>query len=71
MESVHNGENSVAEAIGEYEAEMRPRASQECQLTLKQAHAAHDWDALMQSPIFKFGANKPTAEKESKDVNIV
>lgn len=65
MESVHSGKKSLAEAIGEYETEMRPRASQEIQLTLEQAHAAHDWELLMQSPIFKLGANKPTAGKET------
>ncbi|KAF7511915.1 hypothetical protein GJ744_003148 [Endocarpon pusillum] len=65
MESVHNGKKSLAEAIGEYETEMRPRACQEVQLTLEQAHASHDWELLMQSPIFKLGVNKPTAEKET------
>lgn len=63
MRSVHNGEKSLQEAITTYEEEMRPRAGQEVQITLKQAHAAHNWESLMQSPMFKLGANKPEVGK--------
>ena len=63
MESVHTGEKSLAEAIGEHEADMRPHESQDVQLTLEQAHAAHYSEALMQFPVFKLGANKPKTRK--------
>lgn len=63
MQSVHNNQKSLQEAIDAYEEEMRPRAGQEVQITLKAAHCAHDWDLLRQSPIFKLGANRAEVEK--------
>ncbi len=63
MQSVHKGMESLQEAISAYEAEMRPRTGQEVQITLKAAHCAHDWELLTQSPIFKFGANRPEVGK--------
>ncbi len=45
-------------AISEYEVEMVQRGGAEVELTMRQARAAHDWDLLMRSPMFKLGANK-------------
>lgn len=49
---------SLMEAVGGYEEEMVARGGLEVEVTGKAARAAHDWGLLMQSPAFKFGANK-------------
>ena len=63
MQSVYHGEKSLVEAIDAYETEMRPCAGQEVQITLKQANMAHDWEQLLQSPLFRLGANKQEVRK--------
>jgi hypothetical protein len=60
---MRNGEKSLSQAISDYEAEMRPRAGQEVQITLKQAMMGHDWEQLLRSPMFKLGANKQEVGK--------
>lgn len=49
---------SLQEAVTAYEVEMVGRGGGEVETTAKAARAAHDWDFLMQSPMFKHGANK-------------
>ena len=49
---------SLQEAIAKYEIEMVKRGGQEVETTAMAARAAHDWSILMQSPMFKHGANK-------------
>ena len=49
---------SLQEAITEYEEEMVSRGGGEVETTAKAAWAAHDWNVLMQSPMFKHGAHK-------------
>ena len=44
--------------VSAYEAEMVARGGAEVELTLKQSKAAHNYEMLMQSPMFKHGANK-------------
>lgn len=48
----------LAKAIAMYEEEMVARGGAEVEMTGKQAMAAHNWEMLMQSPMFKHGANK-------------
>lgn len=45
-------------AVTAYEEEMVARGGLEVEVTGKQAAAAHNWDLLMQSPMFKHGAHK-------------
>jgi 2-polyprenyl-6-methoxyphenol hydroxylase-like FAD-dependent oxidoreductase len=45
-------------AIAEYEVEVVARGGLEVEITAKQARAAHNWKILMESPMFKHGANK-------------
>jgi hypothetical protein len=49
---------SLQEAIRGYEEEMVRRGGGEVETSAKAGWAAHDWDVLMQSPMFKHGANK-------------
>lgn len=48
----------LQEAIAAYEVEMVSRGGGEVETTAKAARAGHDWSMLMQSPMFKHGANK-------------
>lgn len=49
---------SLADAVAAYEEEMVRRGGAEIEVTAKAAATAHDWGLMMQSPIFKHGANK-------------
>lgn len=49
---------TLNEAITAYEEEMVNRGGGEVEMTAKAAMAGHDWNILMQSPMFKHGANK-------------
>ena len=50
--------DDLASVVTLYEQEMVARGGAEVELTLQQAHAAHDWDLLMRAPMFQHGANK-------------
>ena len=52
------GKTDLQDAIAAYTDEMVQRGGLEVETTAKAARAGHDWDLLMQSPIFKHGANK-------------
>jgi hypothetical protein len=61
--SVNDGMKTLSETISIYEDEMRPRACQEVRITLKQANMTHDWEQLMQSPVFKLGTIEVEIQK--------
>ncbi|KAF2219773.1 putative monooxygenase [Elsinoe ampelina] len=50
-----NGKKTLAEAIAEYEAEMKPRGAREVGLSLEQAMKARNTSTIKDSPIFKLG----------------
>ena len=52
------GSWGLADAIGEYEREVRERAGTEVQISLKSMQMAHNWEMLVQQPMFKTGAQK-------------
>lgn len=56
--SVRDGEVEVQQAMAEYEVEMVARGGGEVEVTGKAAKAGHDFDLLMESPAFKYGAHK-------------
>ena len=49
---------SLEAAIAEYETEAVARGGLEVEVTARQAKATHDYQTLLQSPMFKHGANK-------------
>ena len=59
------GEISLAEAIGAYEAEMKPRGVREVALSLEQALKARDKDTMKDSPLFKLGFGRGQTEAEA------
>lgn len=56
--SLRDGEAELQQAMAEYEVEMVARGGGEVEITGKAAKAGHDWDLLMESPAFKYGAHK-------------
>jgi len=55
IKKVVAGEKSLANAIADYEAEMKPRGAKEVALSLEQALKARDKETLKDSPIFTHG----------------
>lgn len=53
---------SLREAVGKYEVEMVARGGGEVETTAWAAEAAHDWEKMMGSPMFRHGANKVREE---------
>lgn len=57
-----SGTTTLKEAVLRYEEEMVPRGRTEVLSSLENTVAVHDWEKLMQAPIFKHGVarRKPT-----------
>ncbi|KAF3042653.1 hypothetical protein E8E12_005228 [Didymella heteroderae] len=53
--SVSKGSATLAEAIQAYDDEVLERGQTEMEISLKQSYFIHDWETLMQSPMFKIG----------------
>jgi 2-polyprenyl-6-methoxyphenol hydroxylase-like FAD-dependent oxidoreductase len=60
MIEVTSGRKTLAAAMDEYDSELLQRGAAEVEMSSKQTHAFHDFDAFLQSPIMKHGI-KPTA----------
>ncbi|KAL9074951.1 MAG: hypothetical protein Q9157_004180 [Trypethelium eluteriae] len=58
LADVHEGKQSLPDAISAYDDEMRMRGATEIDVTWKNAYALHHFDALMDSPIAKHGVTK-------------
>lgn len=59
MRQVKSKEKTPKEALHEYDTELFQRGAAEVDMSSKQTHAFHDYDAFLQSPIMKHGI-KPT-----------
>lgn len=53
--SVSKGSATLAEAVQAYDDEVLERGQTEMEISLKQSYFIHDWETLMQSPMFKIG----------------
>ena len=60
MAEVKGGHQTLSEAVDGYDSEMLQRGASEVDMSAKQTHAFHDYNAFLQSPIMKHGI-KPTA----------
>lgn len=56
------GGGTQAERVAAYEAEMRPRAGQEVDLSRLNTEMLHDWSRFTQSPLLSKGLAKTPAE---------
>ncbi|KAK7963859.1 hypothetical protein PG996_008455 [Apiospora saccharicola] len=66
------GDRSLSDVIGEYEAEMRPRAGEEVRLSEMNSYMLHDWDKLSHSPFMTASLTKGTPKsfaEPSADTN--
>ncbi|KAK7996257.1 FAD/NAD(P)-binding domain-containing protein [Apiospora marii] len=54
------GDRPLSAVIGEYEAEMRPRAGEEVRLSEMNSYMLHDWDKLSHSPFMTASLTKGT-----------
>ncbi|KAK8065680.1 fad nad-binding domain-containing protein [Apiospora hydei] len=54
------GNRPLSAVIGEYEAEMRPRAGEEVRLSEMNSYMLHDWDKLSHSPFMTANLTKGT-----------
>lgn len=55
---VKNKTSTLDQAIRAYEDEMKPRTLKETEVSLMQGRMAHDWESLLNAPMFKAGMNK-------------
>ena len=60
MIDVNAGGKTLREAVDAYDAEMLQRGASEVEMSSKQTHAFHNYQAFLESPIMKHGI-KPTA----------
>ena len=56
--AVVSGHESLISGIGAYESEMIARGGEEVRLSKVNTEMVHDWDRLVQSPLFKMGIQK-------------
>lgn len=54
------GDRPLSALVGEYEAEMRPRAGEEVRLSEMNSYMLHDWDKLSHSPFMTASLTKGT-----------
>ena len=59
---IYGGEKDLKQAIEEYESEMRPRGTEEVELTLQQMRTAAARE-LEKSPLYKFGFHRPQGQE--------
>lgn len=64
--AVNEGRKSLKNGIEAYETEMKERAINEMDLSMKQAGVVHNWETLRESPFFKHGMNKYKEEQQAK-----
>lgn len=60
MIEVRQRRKLLKEAVDAFDSEMLQRGATEVDMSAKQTHAFHDYEAFLQSPIMKHGI-KPTA----------
>ena len=56
--AVKSGQESLESGIGAYESEMIARGGEEVRLSKMNTEMVHDWDRLVQSPLFKMGIKR-------------
>ena len=67
LTTASNGEKSLEQAIVEYEKDMKARTVREVDISVMQARMVHNWDQLMQAPMFKNGMHKYREEMAAND----
>jgi hypothetical protein len=65
MKEVKDGARSLRDAVDAYDQDVFERGLNEVDMSSKQTHAFHDYDAFLQSPLMKHGI-KPTANLGTK-----
>lgn len=53
-----SGQENLKDAVGGYETEMIARGGEEVRLSKMNTEMVHQWDKLMQSPLFQKGVKR-------------
>jgi 2-polyprenyl-6-methoxyphenol hydroxylase-like FAD-dependent oxidoreductase len=60
-------QQTLSQAVRAYEEEMKARNLKEMEVSLLQSRTAHDWETLLQMPMFKAGMNAYREEKTAPE----
>ncbi len=58
LRGVREGRGGLGDAVAGYEGEMVGRGAEEVRLSKLNTEMVHDWDRLVESPVFKMGGNR-------------